>query len=270
MHCPICTKTRRRSFWRNGVCESCDPYQAMPPLPPPEEPIYPLAAVIGAAALYHDEHVWITEAEARDRGTPSSAAEILESIEQQTIRADWKTLTHPEAYAWALSLLSKPEDECTDYECALCLLFRTGWVTKESFALAAGVYHAYTRAVPARPEEQPPGPVTGVYAGTVGERMDLPECQCTAVHSLGVGGEHPEWGERFLIKFTTREGAECVWWAGTGGKFDPRPGQAYNIRASIKAHEPFNGRACTTLSRPAEYNPADGKLLHPPKRKAKE
>jgi hypothetical protein len=246
--CSMCLQVRRRSLFRGGVCESCEP---IIPVPPPLS--YPLAGVIALAEEWHRVNKWVTESEARDKGLMSSAWHM---------RHAWglpgqPTTPPPAVVEWIASLESRPEESCTDYENAVVLLSKTGYVTDETWGLACSIYHAWVKTRTVTPAEQAkPAEASGAYYGTIGERYDIPDCQCYEHKSLGTNEEHPEWGERFLIKFTAATGEELVWFASSGGKFDPQIGGTYNVRATVFKHEDYNGRRQTIIQRPAEYDPA--------------
>lgn len=262
--CSTCLQIRRRHFFHNGVCEVCDPYNADGRADPGAS--YPLPAVIAFAGAHHKAHGWVTVAEARDKGAVSSAARLWADVDSMPLAA----APDPDAWAWLSRLYTRPEESCSDYLNALVLLWRTGWVTRETWDLACSVYHAWTveRVKRADPPATPPAEeATGTYAGTEGKRSDIPGCQCYEHRSLGTDANHPEWGERFLIKFTAADGSDIVWFASAGGKFDPKPGGTYNIRATVKKHEQYHGKKQTIIQRPAEYDPSSGLLLHPPVRK---
>ena len=272
--CSVCLQGSSRLFFHNGVCENCDPYNADEGTEPTQS--WPLGAVIALAYRHWDENGerWVTEAAARDKGAQSSAADLLRWVDAPPVTADWFNLEPPEdAWTWLAGLSRKPEASCSDYENALVLLHRTGRVTRETWGLACSVWHAFLRHQKQAEASGGPvgsGPATGFFLGKLGDRMDIPGCQCFDLRPLGANPEHPEWGERFLIKFTAPGGEELVWFASTGGKFDPKIGETYNVRATIFKHEEYNGRRQTIIQRPAEYDPKTGKLLHPPKRKAED
>lgn len=273
MICCICLQERRRSFFHNGICDQCDPYNAMPPEPPPGTPTRQIRSVLSPACIWHEEHGWVTEAEARDKGVRSSATMLREHMEDASGYRRPETTFTPLAEAawdWFKTLGDKPEAECSGYECSLVLLYRTGFVTAESFPLAASIYHAWKRSLETAGTPLVKPEPTGTHLGTLKQRIDIPGCQCYEHRSLGVSEEHPEYGERFLIKFTSASGADIVWFASSGGKFDPQKGGLYNIRATVAKHDEYAGKRQTLIQRPAEYNPVDGKLLHPPKRKSQD
>ena len=168
--------------------------------------------------------------------------------------------------AWMTGLLAKPEQECTDHECLVVLIYRRPILSPGDRQFLHAAYEEYTAALPviaAKPEP------TGMHYGAVGERMNIPACQCTEHKSLGVNEEHPEWGERFLIRFVAATGEDLVWFASAGGRFDPKPGGTYNVRGSIVKHDEYAGKRSTIINRCEEYDPATGKPLNPRTRKPK-
>lgn len=102
--------------------------------------------------------------------------------------------------------------------------------------------------------EQPREPaIRGRTLGTVGERFDFPELRCTKILPLGLG----DYGERFLLLFETtepdkRDRAQVVWFTGEGGKFDPKEGGVYALRANVKEHKVYGAYHQTVIQRPKE------------------
>jgi hypothetical protein len=269
MICRDCFQTRRRSFFTaDGLCEECAG-PAFTPAPLPDGPIWPLPVVIALAAKWCESNPWVPGGEARDRGGKSSADQLLDWVAVNEIPPCPLPMA---ALDWLASLHRKPEEVCSDYECRLVMLWRLGWVTPETFALAASAYHAWEReakraaSVVSSPKK---AELTGLHYGVLGTRMNIPGCQCYYHASLGVNPDHPEWGERFVINFTAATGEELVWFASAGGKFDPQPGGVYNIRATVSKHDEYQGRRSTILQRCEEYDPATGELLPKYKRTRK-
>ncbi len=265
MICTRCLQDRRRSFFTSdGVCEPC-----VGPIPPPaptpgDGPVFTLGQVIDAAARYCLTREWLPEAEARDKGMKSSAQQLLEYLIFEPMTEC--TAAPVPVFAWLRSIESRAEEHCSDYECAAVLLARTGIVTPDTFPLAASLYHAWRKQAD-RPSPPPPPEPEGIHYGTVGTRVNIPGCQCVDHKALGVNEEHPEWGERFLIRFIAASGEALTWFASAGGKFDPKPGETYNVRASIVKHDVYNNRRSTIINRCEEFDPATGKPLHPRGRK---
>lgn len=96
--------------------------------------------------------------------------------------------------------------------------------------------------VPVRPPDEP---TSGRHEGSVGVRQDFPGAQCVLVKSIGMG----EYGERFLVKFQTPNGGELVWFTGEGGRFDPKPGKTYALKATIREHAVYQGHRNTVIAR---------------------
>lgn len=237
MLCKHCLRTRTRSFFKDGACEDCDPtavgtFSGLD-----------LSHVLAMARAYCTTAEWVTDAAARDKGVPPSS---------QIVKGMQFPPTLPgadECEAWLRGLLATPEELCSDYENSIVLLARKGRVSDEDWSLAVGIYHAWTKTL--KDEDAKPVP-TGMWLGEPKQRLDIAACQCTEVKSLGVSAEHPEWGARFLIRFTAASGHDLVWFTGEGGTFDPRPGETYNIRATIKSHDEYEGHRSTIITRVAE------------------
>lgn len=275
MMCSECLQSRPRAFFAAGVCEQCKPEGPFDPLP--EGPTWPLGHVLAFAALYHDGHTWVPEGEARDKGVKSSAAVMLEMVAVSPELIDPAAgvpFGIPQVLEWVGELLARDESTCSPWQNAVVKLYRTGWVTPETFPLAASIYHGWWRDTNRESEKTPAAPtpassLTGKHYGVVGERFNIPACQCVEFKELGLNPDHPEWGESFLLKFFAQSGEELVWFASAGGKFDPKPGGTYNIRCTVKKHEEFNGRRTTTITRCEEFDPLTGKPLAKYARKKK-
>lgn len=149
--------------------------------------------------------------------------------------------------AWVRdSLATRHVDTLTDDECVLVRCVRRGWFRPEAHDwLVPMAVRLHAEAVAADQDRQQ-AEASGSYVGVVGDRCDIPGLRCESVKALGV---HPEYGPRFVITFTAPGGATVVWFTGQG-KFDPQPGQTYDVKAFVKSHEPFAGVKQTVIQRP--------------------
>lgn len=251
MICKTCLQTRRRSFFRDGVCDVCDPDIGVPcePRPVSAHRWWKLSHVTAMARdLTIREGSWVPDAEARDKGLVGSTYVLLERYS----RGDYdRTLPGAdECDAWLRSLTTAPEDTLSDYECSLALLARKGWVHADEWALAASAYHAWTKTQIVQSDRI----LTGEWIGTVGERIIVPGCQCTGIKPLGVNPDYPERGERFLISFTAASGQDLKWFTGEGTLFDPKVGETYDIKCTVTKHDDFGGHRSTLVNRCADAN----------------
>ena len=142
---------------------------------------------------------------------------------------------------WFLDTLAeRPEWTLTDAECGLIQEAAKGYERAE--------HHARYSA------DRPPRTETGEYEGVVGDRWTWEGLKCERVQFIGTG----EWGDRYLVTFRSRGGNQVVWFTGEGGTFDPTPGEAYRVTASVKSHQVFGGTRQTVIQRPKHDPPADG------------
>lgn len=154
---------------------------------------------------------------------------------------------------WVESLRKRPL--VSDTEAAWCVMYVTNRVRPDSLSLATAAVTAFqkivadkTAALTKKADEE--ASATGQWIGTKGGKVeDLGLLRCEKIISLGV---HPEWGERFLLKFTTPEGYQVAWFTSAKGKFDPAEGDEYDIRAKVKDHTVYNGVKQTIISHAKE------------------
>lgn len=225
---------------------------------------------------------WVSASQARETGEQATAAYLLDTITQlrsarmfPTSRSwldtrEGKTALAIEARAaelradetsdvyktieWIRSLASKPEAQISDYENNLTVLSRIGYVTTKQWSFACSAFRAWLRAQHiARGEEEKKArdamPTTGEHEGAVGVRQGFPQVNCVLVKSLGIG----DFGERFLVKFTTAAGNDLTWFTGEGQPFEQ--GRTYDITATPKEHGEFAKRRNTVIQRVVEGLP---------------
>ncbi len=248
MICNQCFKSSLRLFYRDGVCEECDP-DAGPQKSRDEHPHWwHLSHVTAMAMDFMIREPWITESYSRDKGVTASWVSVLHGWNEGVFN---RTLPGAdECDAWIRSLLSRPEAHCSDYENTLVRLVRQGFVGEADFPLAAGAYHAWKKT---QAEDSPSSPLpTGQWLGEPGQRLDIHGCQCVEARALPANPDHPEWGVRWLIKFTSSSGCKLTWFASESKSekgFDPKVGETYNITATIKSHDEYNGERATLINR---------------------
>lgn len=147
--------------------------------------------------------------------------------------------------AWLATLASLPDDSTlTDAQAELCLLLRLGYVPAEYAVVAA----AADSMLPAPPEAKPEP--TGTHYGTLKERTQAAGCQCTHVANIGPSQAHPEYGDRWLCKFTTPCGAELVWFA-SSDKWLPEAGKSFDIKFTPVSHSDYQDKRQTIIQRVA-------------------
>lgn len=159
---------------------------------------------------------------------------------------------------WLESLQVRPI--VSDDEAAWCVMQVTNRVRPDRLALASAAVTAFLKVEAAKVAAQSKkaeeeATATGSWIGTKGGKVeDLGLLRCEKIISLGV---HPEWGERFLLKFTTPEGYQVAWFTSAKGKFDPAEGEEYDVRAKVKDHTVYNGVKQTIISHAKERKADD-------------
>jgi len=139
--CCSCLQMRRRAFFFECICDQCNPMIASDAVrAQPPEPHWSLQHVIAYSSDWHHRNRWVTDAEARDKGTASSAKQMADARAVTPVH----TFCPPMPFGWLAALAAAPEDQCSDYENSLVLLARLGYVTEETWSLACSIYHAWT------------------------------------------------------------------------------------------------------------------------------
>lgn len=217
---------------------------------------------------------WVSASQARETGETASAWELLNDLRECRYNKDrrfWESRDGQRVQAtqelanklaeeeggrvdavltWIDTLTAKG-DSLSDYESNLCTLKRVGFVTAKQWSFFCSAHRAFLRAEHvARGEAEAKaaaarGPV-GEHVGTIGQRIEFPKVNCTDKKSLGVG----EFGERFLVKFTTAEGHSLTWFA--SGDNDFEAGKEYDITATVKDHDEWRGTRSTVVQRVKE------------------
>lgn len=153
------------------------------------------------------------------------------------------------------TLLPLGEEGLTDDEAALVRVVGRGWVTTSRAAEFAALARRISREHAAIAENaererlKENAEATGAHLGADGERVLL-TLWCTGMEDLGEG----DYGQRFLLRFRGPQEQEVVWFTGEDGKFAPRPGGTYTVRATCK-HSVYRGVRQTVISRPSEVDP---------------
>ena len=149
---------------------------------------------------------------------------------------------------WFLDVLAEePEHTLTDEACRLIqMLARKGEWCEDHIRFKQAWEAKKAEAYAASPEAQ----AVGRYVGEPKERWEG-LVRCDRIVPLGEG----QYGPRYLLLFTViddppePEPAVLAWFTGEGGKFDPKAGETYTIRATVKEHKPYNGVRQTLVLR---------------------
>lgn len=155
--------------------------------------------------------------------------------------------------------------ETSEFAENLRVLCRLDAVAERHAGLAAAMTMVYDREISRRQERAAKGP--SVHVGTVGDRtvMDL-----TLVRTRYIDSEY---GVRTIAAFTDAGGNDLVWFASGKpewlhtDKDDPRIGETFTVKATIKEHSDYKGRPQTSLSRVQVYTPPAPKTPKPRRKK---
>ena len=200
------------------------------PLPTPVcHGVAPAVAVCQVCWAAHNEPLLNTGGLAV--GWSCAGADDRERFRAYLAAAEQHVLAANCASAETKEWLASPPEDLTPEEAAAILLWRMGVIPQ-----AAATYLRDFRPRPAP-------------LGSPGERVS---CSITCVRMEEL--PRTEWGRSFLIEFASA-GHRLLWRTGTGG-FDPRPGQTYNVRLTIKSHERYGGTPVTYIQRIKENDSA--------------
>lgn len=189
----------------------------------------------------------------------SIAQQFICGSEAARIRQEYYKLT-PEVFSRVPQLssvalahvekLSVKKGLLTDEEDAWLLLVATGLcgdphlylLTSLEAAAKGGENLSAANPLPSRGPDR----IRGAWMGVLNTTCDLEGLECKEIKQLET---HEKYGERFLIKFEGPEGQEVVWFTGASTKFDPKPGEIYNVRAGIKDHSIYTPKGSNTGTR---------------------
>jgi hypothetical protein len=142
-----------------------------------------------------------------------------------------------EVEAWVAGLEGK-----TDFEANLQAAFEAPFVSHRTFGIVVASVHCFNRHLQIQVErearEKLPAPE---HVGTVGQRQSFGEGEVVFVKLI-----EGFYGITTLIKIRT-EKALLVWFA-TGEK-EIEAGERFNVTATVKKHETYNGEAQTVVNR---------------------
>lgn len=218
--------------------------------------------LVAFSIAYARKFGWVTGAKATETGERSSASEIRDYLCNPVARrGNQHPLCEVEAFADSDAitqearhvldyvsgvLATKPDDQTSNYESNLVVLFRQGAVTSDKIALVCSAHRAYG-GYKARQEARLQQP--GKHVGTVGERGEF-RVRVVAIKSLGEG----EFGERFLVKMLTETDDQLVWFTGESCSLDENAAEYIWIKATVKEHGEYAGRPQTVVSRVAKID----------------
>lgn len=165
---------------------------------------------------------------------------------------------------WFLDTLAEePDHTLSDDDCRLIRSAAT-WVPSPDLVPCpppmehVNRYRSWHAGKAAAYADSPEATATGEYVGTPPKGRWEGAVYCEKIIGLGPG----EYGERFLLIFK-HDDATLVWFTGEGGKFDPKEGETYYIRATVKEHKVYNGVRQTIIQRPKIVEEEDDGSANP-------
>lgn len=164
-------------------------------------------------------------------------------------------IAHPIIRWFIETLAEEPEHTLSDEACRLIQLACADYA--QPIAPFEAFHTAWHSGKAAEYAASPEATAQGRYVGTPPKGRWEGTVTCEKIIGLGPG----EYGERFLLIFSTRDGggpdddlATLVWFTGEGGKFDPKEGEEYWVRATVKEHKVYNGVRQTVVQRMKDLN----------------
>ncbi len=194
---------------------------------------------------------WVSRTEARDGGKCATADATLSWLGD--LRKGKKTeleaptekdeLLAKASIEWARTVLAEKPDK-NDYEHNLFLVTSRDTVDRRHAGIAASLIGAYERYLGREIEKAKKfaDEKNSVFLGEVKKRQEFKALTLTFWKSFD-----GQFGVTTLFKFRDPAGNVLTWWA--SGEPDLEKGGTYDLKATVKKHEEYNGVKQTVLTR---------------------
>lgn len=230
-----------------------------------------VTSILATAAAVARTIGWVSAAKAKEQQRPASAGIVMDiyglngkKMEERAIRDINKKLGYGEnrfevteadhAYAAAtIAWAQNPRGNISDYAYNLSVLTLSTTVKRSKVTFLVSAIGAYARTLELKAEwalrDEAKASLDGIqkpsdFVGTVGERRVFDVTMIYAPKPL-----ESRFGVTYLCTFKDAEGNLLKWFASTGPDF--KINESVSVKATVKAHEEFNGKKETTLTRVA-------------------
>lgn len=185
---------------------------------------------------------WTSRTKAKDFGGCATADNVISFFVRKGMSSSWlkeRIPTEADDAQAAAAIAWCRELNCdSDYLHNINLISRAGYVTWKNAGYAASIAVAYDNALRRMREER----TESAHVGKVKERLEL---ELTVRNVKPIDGFY---GETGLHVMTDAAGNDFTWFA-SGSTEWLEVGQAYRVKATVKAHDEYKGRKKTTLTR---------------------
>lgn len=203
---------------------------------------FDLRVFLAHAAAVINDFGFVSNAKVRDnpslRSSSDAAVDRLTNPRQSRPLTDRDAKLAEETLEYLKRLSERPEAGLSDFDRNLVAVFKTGYVQRRTFGLAAAAVNSLQH------EKAKAAELAGIkdeHFGTVGKRETFTLALKAVRHYESL------YGPGVVLKFADPEGREAVWFTGHGLDFDV--GKTYTVKATVKSHGDRNGRKQTILSR---------------------
>lgn len=216
-----------------------------------------LKRVLAVTTAVIREYGWLSRSKAREldyAGAPAATADIVSGLlyKNKLDDEDRKLLRsvteEDEAFAeqtiaW-LTELRETSDDLNDYLYNLTTLAQSATISSKSFGLACSMVSTYQRHLGdlIRREKWAEVNAKSRYFGTVGKR------EVFTVTVLNVIFRESQFGVTKIHKLVTKDGNLATWFASAEAL---EQGKTYEVKATVKKHEEFQGVQQTVVTRVA-------------------
>ncbi len=216
-----------------------------------------LKRVLAVTAAVIRKYGWLSRSKAREldyAGAPTATADIVSRLEYNTkldnedrelLRSvtDEDVAFAEQTVAW-LNELRETSDDLNDYLYNLTTLAQSATISPKSFGLACSMVSTYQRHLGDLIRRQKYAEVNANsrYFGTVGKR------EVYTVTVLNVIFRESDFGVTKIHKLITKDGNLATWFASSEAL---EQGKTYEVKATVKKHEEFQGVQQTVVTRVA-------------------